>query len=113
MPRVLRRSGAERACSAASPPTAWSSPCSFWIGDPENGQGNVKSEVNLAILAVLNAQGIEIPYPQRVVHAVVSMEKGRDEALPGTRAVELTASRAFVRSGIASAAACALSRPPR
>jgi small-conductance mechanosensitive channel len=56
---------------------------SFWIRDAENGQGNVKSEVNLAILAVLNAQGIEIPYPQRVVHAVVSMEKGRDEALPG------------------------------
>ena len=56
---------------------------SFWIRDPENGQGNVKSEVNLAILAVLNAQGIEIPYPQRVVHAVVSMEKGRDDALPG------------------------------
>ena len=56
---------------------------SFWIRDPENGQGNVKSEVNLAILAVLNAQGIEIPYPQRVVHAVVSMEKGRDNALPG------------------------------
>jgi small-conductance mechanosensitive channel len=56
---------------------------SFWIRDAENGQGNVKSEVNLAILAVLNAQGIEIPYPQRVVYAVVSMEKGRDEALPG------------------------------
>ena len=56
---------------------------SFWIRDPENGQGNVKSEVNLAILAVLNAQGVEIPYPQRVVHTVVSMEKGRDEALPG------------------------------
>jgi len=32
---------------------------------------------------VLNAQGVEIPYPQRVVHTVVSMEKGRDEALPG------------------------------
>ena len=56
---------------------------SFWIRDAENGQGNVKSEVNLAILAVLNAQGIEIPYPQRVVHAVVSMQKGHDEALPG------------------------------
>jgi small-conductance mechanosensitive channel len=56
---------------------------SFWIRDAENGQGNVKSDVNLAILGVLNEQGIEIPYPQRVVHAVVSMEKGRDDALPG------------------------------
>lgn len=40
----------------------------FWIRDPENGQGSVKSEVNLAVLAVLNAEGVEIPYPQRVVH---------------------------------------------
>lgn len=40
----------------------------FWIGDPENGQGNVRSEVNLAVLRCLNRLGIEIPYPQRVVH---------------------------------------------
>jgi small-conductance mechanosensitive channel len=39
----------------------------FWIRDPENGQGNVKSEVNLAVLAVLNERGIEIPYPHRMV----------------------------------------------
>jgi small-conductance mechanosensitive channel len=44
----------------------------FWIGDPENGQGSVKSEVNLAVLDVLNAEGIEIPYPQRVMHVVQS-----------------------------------------
>ncbi|MES2936061.1 MAG: mechanosensitive ion channel domain-containing protein [Pseudomonadota bacterium] len=40
----------------------------FWIEDPGNGQMNVKSEVNLAILKGLRAAGIEIPYPQRVVH---------------------------------------------
>jgi small-conductance mechanosensitive channel len=39
----------------------------FWIADPENGQGNVKSNVNLAILRTLAEAGIEIPYPQRVV----------------------------------------------
>lgn len=39
----------------------------FWIGDLENGQGNVRSEVNLAVLACLNAAGVEIPFPQRVV----------------------------------------------
>jgi small-conductance mechanosensitive channel len=39
----------------------------FWIADPENGQGNVRSEVNCAILATLEARGVEIPYPQRVV----------------------------------------------
>jgi len=42
----------------------------FWITDPENGQGNVRSEVNFAVLQVLNEQGIEIPFPQRVVHTV-------------------------------------------
>lgn len=41
----------------------------FWIADPENGQGNVRSEVNLALLDLLNAEGIEIPFPQRVMHA--------------------------------------------
>ncbi|MBX3624655.1 MAG: mechanosensitive ion channel [Rhizobacter sp.] len=40
----------------------------FWIRDPENGQGAVKSEVNFAVLAVLDAEGVEIPFPQRVVH---------------------------------------------
>jgi small-conductance mechanosensitive channel len=42
----------------------------FWIGDPGNGQLNVKSEVNLAVLRGLRAAGIDIPYPQRVVHVV-------------------------------------------
>jgi len=46
----------------------------FWIRDPENGQGNVKSEVNLAVLDVLGREGIQIPFPQRVVHAAVSRE---------------------------------------
>jgi small-conductance mechanosensitive channel len=39
----------------------------FWIRDPENGQGNVKSDVNLAVLRTLAEAGVEIPYPQRVV----------------------------------------------
>ncbi|MBS0446221.1 MAG: mechanosensitive ion channel [Proteobacteria bacterium] len=39
----------------------------FWIGDPENGEGNVRSDVNFALLALLNREGIEIPYPQRVL----------------------------------------------
>jgi small-conductance mechanosensitive channel len=46
----------------------------FWIRDSENGQGNVKSQVNLAVLDVLNGAGVEIPFPQRVVHAVISRE---------------------------------------
>ncbi|MES1161483.1 MAG: mechanosensitive ion channel domain-containing protein, partial [Rhizobacter sp.] len=41
----------------------------FWINDPENGQGNVRSEVNLAVLDLLNAEGVQIPFPQRVMHS--------------------------------------------
>ncbi|MCV2358950.1 mechanosensitive ion channel [Paucibacter sp. TC2R-5] len=41
---------------------------SFWISDPENGQGGVRSEVNLSLLRKLNELGIEIPFPQRVMH---------------------------------------------
>jgi small-conductance mechanosensitive channel len=40
----------------------------FWIADPHNGQGNVRSDVNLAVLRCLNAAAVEIPFPQRVVH---------------------------------------------
>lgn len=40
---------------------------SFWIDDPQNGQANAVGDVNLAILRLLNAQGVEIPYPQRVL----------------------------------------------
>ena len=41
----------------------------YWIADMENGQGNVCSDVNLAVLAALMAAGVEIPYPQRVLHS--------------------------------------------
>jgi len=40
----------------------------YWIADPEGGQLNVRSAVNVAVLAALRANGIDIPYPQRVIH---------------------------------------------
>ena len=46
----------------------------YWIGDMENGTGNVRSDVNLALLRALNAQGIEIPFPQRVMRVVNETE---------------------------------------
>ena len=42
----------------------------FWIADPDNGQANVRSDVNLAILHTLDRLGVEIPYPQRVVRTL-------------------------------------------
>ena len=39
----------------------------FWIADPENGQGNVRSDVNLAILKLFDELQVEIPFPQRVL----------------------------------------------
>jgi small-conductance mechanosensitive channel len=41
----------------------------YWIRDIENGQLNLRSDVNCAILAALRANAIEIPFPQRVVHS--------------------------------------------
>ncbi len=41
---------------------------SWWVADPENGQGNVRSDVNFALLELFNAEGVEIPFPQRLVH---------------------------------------------
>jgi small-conductance mechanosensitive channel len=41
----------------------------YWIKDLENGQGNLKSDINFAILKALQDNQIEIPYPQRVVHS--------------------------------------------
>ena len=43
---------------------------SFWIADAQNGQGNVRSAVNMAVLQALNARGIDIPFPQRVYHVL-------------------------------------------
>ena len=45
----------------------------FWIADPDNGQANVRSDVNLAILRTLDRLGVEIPYPQRVVRALAPL----------------------------------------
>ena len=40
----------------------------YWMTDPENGQQNLRSRINLKILQALRDNGIEIPFPQRVVH---------------------------------------------
>jgi len=40
----------------------------YWVADPEKGQLHLRSDINRAILSALRAHGIDIPYPQRVVH---------------------------------------------
>jgi small-conductance mechanosensitive channel len=40
----------------------------YWMADPENGTLNLRSLVNLDILRLLRENGIDIPFPQRVVH---------------------------------------------
>ncbi len=56
----------------------------FWIDDPENGNGNVRSDVNLAILQTLGALGVQIPCPQRVLHAAApsGVAAAVDQRLP-------------------------------
>ena len=71
-----------------------------WIRDPSEGQQNLRSLINLAVLSALRANGIDIPFPQRVLHAskplASSLEKmsdtwmsrvGQDgKAIPGNHA---------------------------
>ena len=37
----------------------------FWVADPENGTGGVRSDIGRAILQSFREHGIEIPFPQR------------------------------------------------
>ncbi|HEY5789964.1 MAG TPA: mechanosensitive ion channel domain-containing protein [Gammaproteobacteria bacterium] len=41
-----------------------------WLRDPQNGLGNVRSEINLAIWRAFKEAGITIPFPQRDVHLI-------------------------------------------
>ena len=42
----------------------------YWMGDPQNGQLNLRSQVNVAILKALRENGIRIPPPQRAAAPV-------------------------------------------
>jgi small-conductance mechanosensitive channel len=72
VPRVLREP-APAALLAGFGTDGLDLQVAFWIRDPENGQGNVRSDVNLAVLRTLESMNVSIPFPQRVMH----------QALPG------------------------------
>ena len=42
----------------------------YWIADPENGTGSIRSAINLAIWRSFRENGIQIPFPQREVRLV-------------------------------------------
>lgn len=52
----------------------------YWMTDPENGQQNLRSRINLAVLKALRDHGIEIPFPQRVVRTLA--EPAKQAVLP-------------------------------
>ena len=60
----------------------------FWISDPENGRGNVRSAIYRAILKAFAANGIRMPNPQRDIR-IVNLPSGLaaaaspDGATPG------------------------------
>ena len=66
-PRVLADPAPSAALSAFGA-DALEFTLSYWIADPEAGTLGLKSDINRTILAAFRAQGIEIPYPQRVLH---------------------------------------------
>jgi small-conductance mechanosensitive channel len=68
-PRVLRQPGPSVALSNFGA-DGLEFTLGYWIGDPENGQLGLRSDINLAILTALRTHHIEIPYPQRVLHVV-------------------------------------------
>jgi small-conductance mechanosensitive channel len=60
----------------------------FWISDPENGRGNVLSEVNKAIWKLLQEHQIEVPYPQREVRLIDFTGSAENRISPPNRVAE-------------------------
>lgn len=52
-----------------------------WISDPEDGVGNVQSEILNALWLLFKQNGVEIPFPQRDVH-IRTMPSATPDGLP-------------------------------
>ncbi|MEO6625009.1 MAG: mechanosensitive ion channel domain-containing protein, partial [Burkholderiaceae bacterium] len=68
-PRVLRAPPPHAALSAFAA-DGLEFTLAYWIADLENGQLNLRSDINLAILRALRASGVRIPPPQRAAEAI-------------------------------------------
>lgn len=66
VPRVLHSPGPSAVLDAFGD-SAINITVGYWIADPENGTLGVRGQVNLAIWHALKKNGIEIPFPQRVL----------------------------------------------
>ena len=55
-----------------------------WINDPEKGQGNLKTALNIAIWKAFRDNGIRIPFPQREVRIIGGLPGDKPEASAST-----------------------------
>ena len=75
-PRVLREPAPLIALSNFTP-DGLEFTIGYWLADPEKGQLNLRSLINLEVFKQLTAHQIEIPYPQRVLRRkIVKNEPG-------------------------------------
>jgi small-conductance mechanosensitive channel len=54
-----------------------------WINDPENGQGNLISALNIGIWKAFQTNGIKIASPQREVRLLAAAPAGSETGLDG------------------------------
>jgi small-conductance mechanosensitive channel len=77
VPRVLQSPGPSAVLDAFGD-SAINITVGYWIADPEHGTLGVRGQVNLAIWHALKQNGIEIPFPQRVLQ----WAPGKEPAAP-------------------------------
>ncbi len=73
-PRVLREPAPLIALSNFTP-DGLEFTVGYWLADPEKGQLNLRSLINLEVFKLLKAHQIEIPYPQRVLHTKITQNE--------------------------------------
>ena len=54
----------------------------YYIGDPENGQANVRSQVNTALLQGLRNAGVELPVPRQTLEVLSAASQGASGSAP-------------------------------